>query len=1016
MNVVNLYSLPTETLVHIAVNLTVVNDFVAFSLLTSRFLFQRIASPNGLTRMKVYTSLGREWLRVAQSFYFLKEIRIIYNTSCLTSIYPSNWVRFPKTFLQVLHFHVYDLDTAILRYLKSQEMDSNLIRTTKGSFFMTALHFDSMFPCLIDLHLIGQKRIYKDDVMRNDVLEDFVLHLPRQIHSLALGYLHISSNLFANMPPNLTSLSLVGVVEDNHPYKATSLASLPECVKSQLVRFSWKGESKSFSSTLSIISSLPKSLLDLRLEGIAWNNELCQILPKSLTNLSIKPDSDNEIAHYNFNKTNSKNVMEVAGLASLPRELKKLKLSPFESILDPAPALDALPRHLTHLSWSLFPASDSFIPYPFNLTSLTCYQSSLKLLTSESLYFSKLPTKFLSTLHCLNSPPLDIDCLQEISQSSITSLHVNASKFVAQSYSLLPNTLKDLNLSKIKLFKDEFVALLPRNLNTISLWPSRRYVDADLKETALRDMPQTLTNLNLHIRMMVTGSGCSSDLKIWNDEVALDHCRSMLPELARSSFVLKKKENSNSHHWYSLTSIPTSITTLSVDCKEFSLITLYRFTSLMTLELGSLCDSMPNFTNLPLLTSFTSHMKYLASLEGIFDNLPPNITILRMPQSLAHHVAPVASLKKNASLVLPPSLTLLGLNDVHKGFSKILLYDRPNNIHTIEFYGAETIPPMRFQYLSPKLTSFVLKTNVQYYNTTVENFKKTDSIMKVLPSTLTKLELPFTHRVSDVTISPLRFPSLKHLSVGCLLLESIPIFNQDIDEIIIPNSSIEHFKSSRKLSTMFAKRIVFRFDINKTNPFPPSVTSFKFEDLDKKTIISSSFLSNLPKGLKTIVLKGASLDGRNAIASLPRGITTCHLVIPKFPESALDDLPETVTNLTLEEGIHHNAHLLPKNLTRLTLLPDPNSKQKIDNFFVHQLPRSITDLTLYQTKVDDNGISSLPPTLQRLDIRSSHITENAIQNLPTTITELSVEYDSPLAKAKLIIAQRNLEKTKPNNS
>jgi hypothetical protein len=135
-------------------------------------------------------------------------------------------------------------------------------------------------------------------------------------------------------------------------------------------------------------------------------------------------------------------------------------------------------------------------------------------------------------------------------------------------------------------------------------------------------------------------------------------------------------------------------------------------------------------------------------------------------------------------------------------------------------------------------------------------------------------------------------------------------------------------------------------------------------------------LENLPNSITHLTLGS---DFNQSIDNLPNSIT--HLTLGFLFNQPIDNLPHSVTHLTFEYESQFNQSIdnLPNSITHLTFGNKSNFNQHIDN-----LPNSITHLTLgwyFNQRIDN-----LPNSITHLKLGQNF--NQPIDNLPNSITHL----------------------------
>ncbi len=261
-----------------------------------------------------------------------------------------------------------------------------------------------------------------------------------------------------------------------------------------------------------------------------------------------------------------------------------------------------------------------------------------------------------------------------------------------------------------------------------------------------------------------------------------------------------------------------------------------------------------------------------------------------------------------------------------------------------------------------------LSYNLQNFPTTIthitfnSNFNKN---VKILPQQLTHIEFgdKFNQPVDNLP-KQLKFvvfggnfnQNLDNLptSLKSLLLVCCSKFKHNLDSL---PTSLNYFRMS------FVKRML---DVGIDN-LPQQLTQLELIYIPTKS------LDYIPNSVKKLYAAGIPTN--------------------------LDNLPDTITHITLD--ILHPPHLdnLPNNLTHLTLICD-TSKLKLDhlpnklthlqirnitvNLFLDHLPESLTHLTIDYG--NHNCLDHLPTNLTHLKLSDQF--SNCIDNLPTKLTHL----------------------------
>ena len=558
-----------------------------------------------------------------------------------------------------------------------------------------------------------------------------------------------------------------------------------------------------------------------------------------------------------------------------------------------------------------------------------------------------------------------------------------------------------------------------------------------LTDASLLFMPRTLKRLEFatNFPFIITGVGCPSNATTaWNSTIALETCRNMLPEPARLSFNLPGTSQRNASDWawasaamlqFELSALPpNSITDLSVDCGAFSWDVLRKFTNLITLELGRKTKIFPclkELTSLKTLVSGTMN----TTLQREAPNLPPNLTYLRLTEAgdMPDQSGPRG---KTAPMPLIPStITHLGVKALPKKYG-LEVVAKAKHLKTFEFTEPWLIPKNALSFVPSNITTFILGRPGDHFKSyETSQYKMRDTMLAALPKTITCVSLTMDCRVSDkhIALFPSKFsstsqftssssldssdqsspttakwtcqlPNLTSLSVGIIQLNGVPSLSSDLTSVYLPSTFLECFNTSH-LSHLTSLK-VGRMDVHiplSSVTLPPLVTRFVCNTTNS---VDFGFISRLPKQLKTLHMPKVSGLSPAMIAALPRTLTSLSLLIPMFPESALDDLPKDLTELTLLQGIYSNALLLPPNLIRLTLRANSACKQYIDEKYVQQLPKGIETLNIDYSMLTNETIKHLPSALTNLTLSSRLLTPACIPDFPKSITSVTFPAFCPL--------------------
>lgn len=119
---------------------------------------------------------------------------------------------------------------------------------------------------------------------------------------------------------------------------------------------------------------------------------------------------------------------------------------------------------------------------------------------------------------------------------------------------------------------------------------------------------------------------------------------------------------------------------------------------------------------------------------------------------------------------------------------------------------------------------------------------------------------------------------------------------------------------------------------------------------------------------------------------------------PLIPDSLYQQvLPRTLTYLELARAEVYGFEHLPPQLRTLILR---NCTFVLDNDWVRQLPRSLTELDLPKDrKINGFSIAQLPPKLRRLKAVFSSVTPADALNLPQTLEMITMEFKNSIIEA-----------------
>jgi hypothetical protein len=891
-------------------------------------------------------------------------------------IFASDWLNLPRRSLRKLYIRAFEPESAYIRVLEHHEWESTKVKSKRGDTFLAPISFSDIFPNLVELH-ICDTNISSMMSTGWELLEGMVANLPPQLHTFSLGYVQWTSKLLAALPLSLTKLGCCGTMVND------SFAALKD--HSQLVSLTWEADRNISHAFSEIIASIPSQITRFKFIG-AWKQSAEVHLPRSLTKLRFCASRVQKRLVRKFNASD---------LAQLPSSLTDIRWdgwtldSQNDQQGDTTAHYSVLPLGIRSLSWPLPPPKQASLAlYPHLHTLIVNNTENIRI---ERYSFTDFP-KALHTFHLAPSYTLSPESLA-LFPETLTSLHFSALLVLEYSFKKIPRTVIDLALASISHFSDETLSDLPPHLTSLELRPNTDISSKEIRlsDSGLKRLPPTLRDFYSTLLLELTGIGCDSHCERWDSTVALDLCRLQLPLGVREKFSFPPSMV------VSLVHVPSTLKHLEVLHGKMEPVALKRFKMLETLELGkdTQLPDLAILNGLVHLKSYTNNRD--STIDDFLKTLPDHLEKVAFP----HSTASPAYLSRPK---LPASLTHLSIG-IFSGYLLGALGPKLTTFEVLQerYYDSD----VNLKRLPPTLQSFHFVTQHKFQaGLRLEEYKLFDKTLRVMPmQSLTSLALPLDRRVTAELLSS--FPSLRALNIGVLVFTTPPKFPFGTTDVVIPQSAVSELISRLGVTpqNFTCRRVFSTFDLNKL-VLPPSVTAFTYRTHMEKILLDSQFVSKLPRSLLKLDLGPARFELRSCIAALPRQLTTCAIIIPMFPESALDDLPSTITNLTVTKGIHSNSLLLPPKLTRLYLIPDPAQRQRIDDKFIETLPRSLLDLTLHGTSVTDAGLLHLPPNLTRLELHAKDITIAGTAHLPTTLVSLDFGYHSDLLIHKHDILER----------
>jgi hypothetical protein len=178
--------------------------------------------------------------------------------------------------------------------------------------------------------------------------------------------------------------------------------------------------------------------------------------------------------------------------------------------------------------------------------------------------------------------------------------------------------------------------------------------------------------------------------------------------------------------------------------------------------------------------------------------------------------------------------------------------------------------------------------------------------------------------------------------------------------------------------------------------YPNNIKKFSFNDTVNRSLI------NLPHSITELSLCWV-FNQYICSSNLPKSLKILNIYSREF-NKPLDDLPNTITHLTLGSKFNQSLNYLPKSLTYLNLRECNN----LDIISFDHLPSNLIKLIL--PECFDGPIENLPSKLEYIEfgIWFNH----SIENLPNSITNIEL---SSLSFDKKIPDFPKLKKLRLNN-
>jgi hypothetical protein len=566
-------------------------------------------------------------------------------------------------------------------------------------------------------------------------------------------------------------------------------------------------------------------------------------------------------------------------------------------------------------------------------------------------------------------------------------LCVSAHLFEESTYATLPRTLVHLELQNCRL-PDAAVPSLPPNITALLVSDATNAWNYPLTEEAFPLFPKSLKTLSLS-SMTITGALTPPEQTTFNNKVLLEQCQQSLPYTCRNSFLSLpgKRYPLNVGLSLTLTKLHSGITDLSIDdSPSLTHDILKRFQKLEALTLGQgslpLRPTSSNDSNwldfAPGLTSLT--LAWGVALETLVPFIPPTIKTLRLPNSINANVG-----RQKITRFIPPSVTHLAINNITTKMREVI--NKAEELTTFELCGIYNLNPTSMNTMPPRITTFIFGEPSTFYESDIMQFKAHNKLISLLPPTITKVQLHYGSRISNLGLA--RLPNLTDLNVGVIQIVDLPPLPQDCSTIHVPSTIIAAFKSQYAQLKMDVPKIVVTWDRKSKIELPQSLTHLHFGN--DQDIVTKDFVAKLPKGLKHLGVLYCSELENGVIDFLPPSLTTLALNGAKIYESKLEMLPRTLLHLTIRNGIHSAPELLPDTLESLRLICSSNCGRHkfLNDSFISRLPRSLKSLTIdHQMTLTDGGLKSLPPNLVEISVKAKALTLACLDQLPQSVTSI----------------------------